>query len=169
MLFLVFVEGALAFIVGCADSVAEETPRRLTDRVWRAVFWPATLGVWFTHRNLPKLGRFAANVWLLVTGGWLLSLEADRFSTVPFLLIAQATMAFVVYCVDLMSAELRHKRVRRVVRSVLWPKALVEYLLDADSIRLVQASVTVWILLTSGWLLGLMVDRIGQPLGWINR
>jgi hypothetical protein len=49
---------------------------------------------------------------------------------------------------------------------VLWPKAIVDYLLDADSIRLIQASVTVWILLTSGWLLGLLADRIGQPFGW---
>jgi hypothetical protein len=169
MMFVLFVEGALAFIVGCADSVAEEIPRRLSDRVLRAVFWPATIWVWFTNRNLAKLGRFAAVVWLLVTGGWLLSLEADRLSIAAFLVVAEATMAFVVYCVDLMSAELRHKRLRRLVRSVLWPKALVDYLLDADSIRLIQASVTVWILLTSGWLLGLMVDRIGQPLGWIDR
>ena len=166
MMFVVFVGGTMAFIVGCADSVAEETHRRISDRVLRAVLWPATLWTWFTHRNLPKLGRFAANVWLLVTGGWLLSLEADRLSTVPFLIVAEATMGFVVYCVDLMSAELRRNRARRLLRIVLWPKAIVDYLLDADSIRLIQASVTVWILLTSGWLLGLLADRIGQPFGW---
>ena len=76
-------------------------------------------------------------------------------------------MAFVIYCVDAMSSELQRNPARRVARSVLWMKPLVGYLRDQDSIMLVQASVTVWVLLTSGWLLGLMVDRIGHPLGWV--
>lgn len=64
-----------------------------------------TLANWFTHRNLLKLGRFGAVVWFLVTTGWLLTLEYDRVATPGFLVLAQATMAFVVYCVDALSAD----------------------------------------------------------------
>jgi hypothetical protein len=170
MMFLVLVEATLAFIVACADSVDEETPRSVRERVLRAVFWPATLWVWFTHRNLPKLARFGAIVWLLLTAGWLLSLESDRLPTmVVFLGVAEATLAFVVYCVDALSADLRHKPVRRVLRGLFWPIAVVQYLRDRESIKLIQASVTVWGLLTSGWLLSLGIDRVAQPLGWLAR
>jgi len=170
LLFLLLIEAVLAFIVACADTVAEETPRPVAQRVLRAVFWPATLWVWFTYRNLAKLARFGAIVWLLLTAGWLLSLESDRISRVAiFLAVAEATMAFVVYCVDAMSAELQHKPVRRVLRGLLWPFVLVAYLRDKESIKLIQASVTVWGLLTSGWLLGLGIDRVAQPLGWVAR
>ena len=169
MLFLLLVEVTAAFIVACADSVGDDT-HTVWERVVRAVFWPPTLWVWFTHRDLPRLARFGAIVWLLLTAGWLLSLESDRISRVAiFLAVAEATMAFVVYCVDAMSAELQHKPVRRVLRGLLWPFVLVAYLRDKESIKLIQASVTVWGLLTSGWLLGLGIDRVAQPLGWVAR
>jgi hypothetical protein len=84
-----------------------------------------------------------------------------------FIVVAEATLAFVVYCVDTMSADLRRRPLHRLVRSLLWPKALFEYLSETDSVKLVQASVTVWILLTSGWLITLIVDRVGRPLGWL--
>jgi len=169
MLFLLLVEATLAFIVACADSVAEDTPRSVRERVLRAVLWPATLWVWFTRRNLPKLARFGAIVWLLLTAGWLLSLESDRLPTMAvFLGVAEATLAFVVYCVDALSADLQHRPVRRVLRGLFWPKALIEYLRDRESIKLIQASVTVWGLLTSGWLLSLGIDRVAQPLGWLR-
>ena len=66
---LVLVELTLAFIVLCADSLPDGPPRRPFERFIRAVLWPVTLGRWFTHRNFPKLGRFAAIVWLLTTIG----------------------------------------------------------------------------------------------------
>jgi len=169
MMFLLLVEATLALVVACADSVADETPRTAVQRSLRAVLWPATVWVWFTHRSIPKLARFGAIVWLMLTAGWLLSLEADRLPTVGiFIVVAEATMAFVVYSVDAMSAELRHRPVRRALRSVLWVKPLSDYLRDRESIKLIQASLTVWVLLTSGWLLGLMIDRVGQPLGWLR-
>jgi hypothetical protein len=71
--------------------------------------------------------------------------------------------------VDAMSAELQHRPFRRVMRGLLWPKALIDYLRDKESIKLIQASVTVWGLLTSGWLLSLGIDRVAQPLGWVAR
>lgn len=169
LIFLLLVEVTLAFIVSCADAVVEETPRAPGQRLTRAVCWPATLWMWFTRRNLPKLARFGAVVWLFVTAGWLLSFERDRFhSTAAFLLAAELTMAFVVYVVDAMSGELQAKHLRRVGRSLLWPKALAGYLRDRDSIKLLQASVTVWILLTTGWLIGLEVDRIARPFRWFG-
>lgn len=168
MWFLLMVEAVAAFIVACSDAVGEEQHTR-RERVVRAVFWPATLWVWFTHRNLPKLARFGAIVWLLLTAGWLLSLESDRAGTAwVFLLIAEATLAFVVYCVDAMSADLQHHPVRRVLRGIFWPVPVVQYLRDRESIKLIQASVTVWGLLTSGWLLSLGIDRVAQPLGWVH-
>ncbi|HLJ08695.1 MAG TPA: hypothetical protein VKX24_09165 [Acidimicrobiia bacterium] len=75
---LVLVEVTLAFIVLCADSLPEGPARPAFERFVRAVLWPVTVGRWFTHRNFPKLGRFAAIVWLLTTTGWLVSLEYDR-------------------------------------------------------------------------------------------
>src|SRR5438309_2780504 len=169
MWFLLLVEATAAFIVACADAVGDDH-HTVRERILRAVFWPATLWVWFTHRNLPKLARFGAIVWLLLTAGWLLSLESDRLPTmVVFLGVAEATLAFVVYCVDALSADLQHRPVRRVLRGLLWPKALVEILRDRESIKLIQASVTVWGLLTSGWLLSLGIDRVAQPLGWLAR
>ena len=142
---------------------------RPLEKLLEKVLWPATVWVWFTHRNTAKLARFGAIVWLLLTGGWLLSLEWDRLpTTAVFLVVAEATMAFVVYCVDAMSPELRRRPVRRLMRSLLWFKPLTSYLRDTDSIKLIQASVTVWVLLTCGWLLSLMVDRIGHPLGWLG-
>jgi hypothetical protein len=169
MLFLLLVEAAAAFIVACSDSVGDDH-HTVRERVVRAVFWPATLWVWFTHRSLPKLARFGAIVWLLLTAGWLLALESDRITTVwIFLVVAEATLAFVVYCVDALSADLRHHRVRRVVRGIFWPVPLVQFLHEQESIQLIQASVTVWGLLTTGWLLGLGIDRVAQPLGWIAR
>lgn len=169
MLFVLLVEVTLAFIVACADAVVEEAPRTRGQQLARALCWPATLWVWFTRRNLAKLARFGGVVWLFVTGGWLLSFERDRFhATWAFLVVAELTMAFVVYCVDAMSGELRAKHVRRLGRSIFWPKALAGYLRDRDSIKLVQATVTVWILLTSGWLMGLELDRIARPFGWLG-
>jgi hypothetical protein len=152
----------LAFVVFCADSVGEED-RPPAERAARAALWMVTLTRWFTHRNVTKLGRFGAVVWFLVTTGWLLSLEYDRASA-HFFLLAEATMAFVVYCVDALSADLRTRPVRRVLRSVFWVVPVARYLSDKDSVALIAASVTVWGLLTTGWLLGLMHDRVAIPL-----
>jgi hypothetical protein len=41
---------------------------------------------------------------------------------------------------------------------------VARYLSDDDSVALIAASVTVWGLLTTGWLLGLMNDRVAGPL-----
>jgi hypothetical protein len=171
---LLVVEVTLAFIVFCADSIADqagdESLRPMRQRILRSILWPITLGTWFTHRNLRKLARFGAIVWLAVTSGWLLSLEQDRMpSPAVFLLVAEATMAFVIYCVDAMSSDLHNKRLRRALRAVLWIKPLADYLRDEDTIMLIQANVTVWVLLTTGWLLSLETDRIGRPLAWVGR
>ncbi len=160
----VLTEVTLAFIVFCADSVSDEK-RPPAERLLRAVLWMVTLTTWFTHRNVVKLGRFGAVVWFLVTTGWLLTLEYDRTATPVFLLLAQATMGFVVYCVDALSADLQNKPRRRVLRSVLWAGPIACYLSDDDSLPLIHASVTVWVVLTTGWLLGLLVDRVAVPLG----
>ena len=156
--------GAMAFIVFCADSVGDEEPRPITERVFRALLWMVTLTRWFTHRNLTKLGRFGAVVWFLVTTGWLLTLICDRLSTTAFLVLGPVAMSFVVYCVDALSSDLENKPLRRLLRSVLWPLPVLGYLKNEDSINLVHASVTVWVLLTTGWLLGLLADRIAVPL-----
>src|SRR2546421_5643456 len=163
---LVLIELTLAFIVMCADSLPEGPPRPLLHRLVRSLFWMVTLGRWVTHRNLPKLGRFGAIVWFLVTTGWLLTLESDRTRTmVVFLVLAEATMAFVVYAVDATSADGHNRRLRRLVRSAFWMKALTGYMRDQDSIKIAYASLTVWILLTTGWLLTMGTDRIVRPLG----
>jgi hypothetical protein len=73
-------------------------------------------------------------------------------------------MGFVVYCVDALSADLQNKPVRRLLRSVFWVAPVARYLSDKDSVALIAASVTVWGLLTTGWLLGLMNDRVAGPL-----
>lgn len=163
----VLAEVTLAFVVFCADSVGDEE-RGLVERLARAVLWMVTLTRWFTHRNLAKLGRFSAVVWFLVTMGWLLTLEYDRIKNPAFLLVAEATMAFVVYCVDALSADLANKPGRRILRSVFWVVPIAFYLSDDDSVALIAASVTVWVLLTTGWLLGLLADRVAAPLGgWL--
>jgi len=163
----VLTEVTMAFIVFCADSVSDEK-RPPAERILRAVLWMVTLTTWFTHRNVVKLGRFGAVVWFLVTTGWLLTLEYDRTATPVFLLLAQATMGFVVYCVDALSPDLENKPARRLVRSVLWVLPLAQHLRDRDSVALITASVTVWVLLTTGWLLGLLADRVAGPLGgWV--
>lgn len=152
----------LAFVVFCADSVGEEE-RPATERAARAALWVVTLTRWFTHRNVTKLGRFGAVVWFMVTTGWLLSLEADRAAG-HFFLLAEATMAFVVWCVDALSADLQNKPFRRILRSVFWVVPVARYLSDRDSVALIAASVTIWGLLTTGWLLGLMHDRVALPI-----
>ena len=165
---LVLVEVTLAFIVLCADSLPEGPARPPFERFLRAVLWPVTLGRWFTHRNFPKLGRFAAIVWLLTTIGWLVSLEYDRTGArkmMLFLILAEATLAFVVWCVDAMSTDIHNRPLRRVLRSVFWFKAIADYMRDEDNIKIAHASLTVWILLTTGWLLSLGSDRILRPLG----
>jgi hypothetical protein len=163
---LVLIELTLAFIVMCADSLPENRPRRPLERIVRSVFWMVTLGRWITHRNLPKLGRFGAIVWFLVTTGWLLTLESDRARTMlGFLVLAELTMAFVVYGVDSTSADGHNRRFRRLLRSAFWVKAITGYLRDVDSIKIAYASLTVWILLTTGWLLTMGTDRIVRPLG----
>ncbi len=163
----VLAEVTLAFVVFCADSVGDDD-RPPGERLIRALLWMVTLTTWFTHRNVVKLGRFGAVVWFLVTTGWLLTLQYDRLSTPLFLVLAEVTMAFVVYCVDALSADLANKRARRLVRSVLWVGPIVRYLGDKDSVALITASVTVWALLITGWLLGLLADRVARPLGaWV--
>jgi hypothetical protein len=164
MIAWVLVEATLAFVVFCADSVGDEGRPR-PERVARAVLWMVTLPRWFTHRNVAKLGRFGAVVWFLVITGWLLTLEHDRLTTPVFLILAEATMGFVVYCVDALSADLVHKPGRRVLRSTVWLLPVVHYLSDDDSVPLIAASVTIWGLLTTGWLLGLIADRVAAPLG----
>jgi hypothetical protein len=162
---LLLVELTLGFIVFCADSHTDAR-RRPCERLVRSVLWMITLGVWFTHRNLPKLGRFAAIVWFLVTTGWLITLEYDRTHTMPvFLLVAQVTMGFVVYCVDALSADLHGRPLHRLLRSLFWMKSITDYMRAEESIKIVHASLTVWILLTTGWLLSLESDRIVRPLG----
>src|SRR5262245_38787593 len=99
MISLVLTEVTLGFVVFCADSVGEER-RRPMERLARAVLWMVPLTNWFTHRNVSKLGRFGAVVWFLVTSGWLLTLIYDRVDGWLFVLIAQATLGFIVYCVD---------------------------------------------------------------------
>ena len=168
--FWVLTELTVGFVVFCSDSVGEDPRRPLQHRVLRAAFWPITLTRWFTHRNLAKLARFGAIIWLMVTTGWLLSLERDRIRTWSlFLLTAEASMAFIVYCVDAMSADFQHKPLRRMVRSGIWVKPMTDYLRDEDSIKLIQASLTTWLMLTTGWLLSLELDRIAAPLGWVTR
>jgi hypothetical protein len=164
MIAWVLAELTLAFVVFCADSIGEDR-RPLPERIVRALLWMVTLTRWFTHRNLVKLGRFGAVVWFLVTTGWLLTLQFDRLPLPAFLVLAQVTMGFVVYCVDALSADLENKPVRRLMRSVLWMRPIAHYLSDDDSVGLITASVTVWVLLTTGWLLGLLADRVAAPLG----
>ncbi len=164
MIALVLVEVTLAFLVFCADSVEDEG-RPPVERLARGVLWMVTLTRWFTHRNVTKLGRFGAVVWFLVTTGWLLTLERDRMTTVAFLIVAEATMGFVVYCVDALSGDLENKPVRRLLRSVFWVVPIAQYLRDDDSVALITATVTVWGMLTTGWLLGLLADRVATPLG----
>jgi hypothetical protein len=161
---LVLAQLTMAFLVFCADSVDDE-PRQPAERFLRAAFWMVTLTRWFTHRNVAKLGRFGAVVWFLVTTGWLLTLQFDRIPAPVVLLVAQATMGFVVYCVDALSADLHNKPVRRMTRSVFWFVPVLAYLRDRDSVALVHASVTVWALLSTGWLLSLLADRVAVPLG----
>ncbi len=161
------VEVTLAFIVFCADSVGEET-RRPGERVARGVLWMVTLTRWFTHRNVTKLGRFGAVVWFMVTTGWLLTLEYDRITAPYFLILAEITMGFVVYCVDALSADLTNRPGRRLLRSAFWMVPVVRYLRDDDSVALIAASVTVWGLLTTGWLLGLLTDRVAAPLAGLT-
>lgn len=164
MISLAVAEVTLAFVMYCADSVGDERRSR-AERLTRAALWMVTLTQWFTHRNMLKLGRFAAVVWFLVTTGWLLTLEYDRIPAPFFFVLAQATMGFVVYCVDAMSADLYDKPGRRLVRSLFWAVPLARHLRDDDSVGLIHASVTVWVLLTTGWLIGLLSDRVSAPLG----
>jgi len=163
MIAWVLTEVTLGFVVFCADSVGEEH-RRPMERLARAVLWIVPLTTWFTHRNVNKLGRFGAVVWFLVTAGWLLTLEYDHFAGPAFVPLAWATMGFVVYCVDALSADLANKRGRRILRSLFWMVPIGHYLRDNDSVALFAASVTVWVLLTTGWLLGLLADRVAGPL-----
>ena len=167
MIELAVSEVTLAFVVFCADAAGGDR-RRPGERLARSVLWMVTLTRWFTHRNVVKLGRLGAVVWFLVTTGWLLTLEYDRTALPVFLVTAQATMGFVVYCVDALSADLENKPGRRLLRSILWAGPLACYLCDDDSVALLHASVTVWVLLTTGWLLGLLADRVAAPLGaWL--
>jgi hypothetical protein len=167
MTLLVLTELTLAFVVFCVDSVGDEERRRL-ERLARATLWMVTLTRWFTHRNVAKLGRFAAVVWFLVTVGWLLTLERDRLATPVFLVGAQMTMGFVVYCVDALSPDLENKPWRRMLRSIFWMVPIALYLNDDDSVILLTATLTVWVLLITGWLLGLIADRVATPLGaWL--
>jgi hypothetical protein len=160
----------VAFVVFCADSIGDDPRRSLVQRVIRAILWPVTLTRWFTNRNLAKLARFGAIIWLLLTSGWLLSLEHDHIRTaLPFVLAVEVTMGFVVYCVDAMASDLQRKPLRRALRSSVWIKPLTDYFRDEDSIKVIQASLTTWLLLTTGWLLSLEIDRIARPLGWLAR
>lgn len=163
MIVWVLIELTLAFIVFCADSVGEER-RSAGERVARALLWFVTVTQWFTHRNLVKLGRFGAVVWFLVTTGWLLTLIYDRLALWAFVVLAELVMGFVVYCVDALSPDLENKPGRRILRSVFWIGPITHYLSDDDSVALVQASVTIWVMLTTGWLLGLLADRVAIPL-----
>ena len=158
------VEVTLAFVVLCADAVGEER-RRPAERLVRAVLWMVTLTRWFTHRNVVKLSRFGAIVWFLVTTGWLLTLQLDRVPLPVFLVLAWLTMGFVVHCVDALSGDLENKPARRLARSLLWFGPITRFFSDDDSVALLHASVTVWVLLTTGWLLGLLTDRVAVPLG----
>jgi hypothetical protein len=163
MIALVLVELTLAFVVFCADSVGDEE-RGTVERLARGALWMVTLTRWFTHRNVVKLGRFGAVVWFLVTTGWLLTLQFDRLDLPVFFILAEVTMGFVVYCVDALSADLENKPARRLLRSVFWPGPIGRYLSDTDSVALIHATVTVWVLLITGWLLGLLTDRVATPL-----
>jgi hypothetical protein len=130
------IELTLAFVVFCADSIDRETRRSSIQHLARALCWPVPLTRWFTHRNLTALGRFGAVVWFLVTSGWLISLEYDRIHPTPvFLVLAETTMGFVVYCVDAMSSDLQRHRGRRVLRSAVWVKPVIDYLRDAQTSR----------------------------------
>jgi hypothetical protein len=159
-IFLV-IEGTLGFIVFTVDTAVTEQAS-LQGRLLRAALGPATLIDWCSNlaEKWPALVRLGMNVWFLVTFGWLIAMEVDRLNSLqPFL--AWGTSAFVVYCVDGTSVKLYKKPVRRVLRALFWPVAFAEYLCDTDTIRQIQASLIIWVLLITGWLLTLLCDHYG--------
>ena len=159
------MEVVLAAVVSCADAAGDATPDGPRRALWRALLWPVTVLGWVAGRDSVRLARFAAVVWFLVTTGWLLTLLYDRAPLPLFLAGAQAVMAFVVFCVDSFSGAGAGHPARRAARAVLWPLAVVGYLRAPDSVGIAQATLTVWILLTTGWLLALAGDRLLRPLG----
>ena len=58
----------------------------------------------------------------------------------------QVGLAFVVYAVDATSADGHNRRLRRLVRSAFWMRALTGYMRDEDSIKIAcDKAVNRWI------------------------
>lgn len=163
-LFACLVEATLGFVVFSADSAVMDRPE-LRIRLIRGGLWPVTAWHWCTHRTFAKIGRAGMHVWLLVTMGWLLSLEHDRLKpTSVFAVTGWLTMAFIVWCVDSMSNDLLGQSVRRVARALLWPKPFGEYMRDPDTPRQTTAMLLIWFFLSIGWLIALGWERFGPTL-----
>ena len=162
------VESVMAALVSCADASGGGAPVGWLRRLGRAVLWMVTVPRWIVDRDTARLARFAAVVWFLVITGWLLTLLYDRAPRPVFPVGVEVLMAFVVFCVDAFSGNDVGHPLRRAVRAVFWPPTVVGYMRASDSVGIAQASLTVWILLTTGWLLALAADRILRPLGLLG-
>jgi hypothetical protein len=160
---ILIIEGMVGFVVFTVDTAVAE-PTRLRGRIFAAAAWPLTLVSWFSNHaeQANRLLRLAMNTWFLVTFGWLIDFEYNHLNGSGWLpVVAWATPAFVVYCIDGMAVSLYKKPVRRALRALLWFKSFAEYLCDVDSIRITRASILVWIMLTLCWLVALVVIRLG--------
>lgn len=148
------VELLLAFIIFCADSI--DRTHSLPNRLLRAILWPSTLYLWFTHWTVPKLLRASAIVWFITITGWLAALESDRHAS----WLIPITLAFTVWCRDQMSVSLQNSLPRRIARAICAPYTLTLYFQDEDGIKLQHSILIIWGFLTTGWMITLGLDRL---------
>lgn len=72
----VIINLVIMYIVACADDVGDDA-HNIQQKILRAVFWPLTITSWFRSQN-GRLHRALNILWLLLIGGWLISLMVDR-------------------------------------------------------------------------------------------
>lgn len=80
-----------------------------------------------------------------------------------FSLMVEATFGSIVFCAvtgDVNKSPLAE----RILRSILWPATLTNWLTQRNGSRLEHVGRIIWLFVTLGWLLSLVSDRLHAPM-----
>src|SRR4051812_40886509 len=90
-----------------------------------------------------------------------------RGSAMRFWLLVELTVAFIVFCADSVGETEPRPPVQRLVRSLCWPVTLTRWFTHRNLAKLARFASVVWFLVTTGWLISLLRDRIQRPFVFI--
>lgn len=73
-------------------------------------------------------------------------------------IVMYSLMAYLISCAD-NDGDDSHSQIQRILRAIVWPATLHSFLISQNA-KLYRLLTSLWIMLTAGWVLSLLADRI---------